>query len=111
MKKYLAQHRKTNYIQGELLFDSGNPFNLKNWIFHDENWIRVRHRHKHRALIAQGKALNITDELQEPTQEIMNNAIGGLNVKAATTTYDEWIYLYLDPQKYFWKDYSWFSLP
>lgn len=101
-----ANLRTQEYQPNDLLFQSGRPFDLAKWIFHDENWIRVQHRKEHRPLVAAGVPLNVTDNLQEPTSEVTLSVAGDLSIDARATS-DKWIYLYLEPQSYLWNDYSW----
>ncbi len=104
--KRFANRQAHEYQAGRILFHSGTPFDLNKWIFHDENWTRVQHRRQHRALVSAGAPLNITDNYQEPTNELTVSAAGDLGIDAETTP-DKWIYLYLDPRRYHWNDYSW----
>lgn len=94
------------YNRGDLLFETGRPFDVGQWIFHDENWIRVQCRREHRALLTSGMPLNVTDNWQDPTSEVTASTTGDLNIDAQATC-DKWIYLYLDPQRCLWDDYSW----
>lgn len=96
----------SHYSRGDVLFVAGSPFDLAKWIFHDEKWIRVQHRREHRSLLASGMSLNVTDNWQEPTGELTPSPLGDLQVDARATP-DNWTYLYLDPEEYCWRDYSW----
>lgn len=106
MFKPFANLLTREYYHRDLLFESGKIFNLKDWVFHDENWIRVQNRHKHRRLLAEGKSLNITDNWQEPTMEVTASIEGCLDINTQTIP-DKWIYLYIDPLLYSWDNYSW----
>ncbi len=95
-----------SYSQRDLLFEASSPFDLSAWVFHDENWIRVQHRREHRSLLATGQPVSVVDNWQEPTAELMTPGTGNLDIDARASS-DKWIYLYLDPRKHVWDDYSW----
>lgn len=44
-------------------------------------------------------------QYQDPHELTFDNGVMKFNVKAETD--DEWAYIYLDPEHYRWKDYSW----
>jgi hypothetical protein len=95
------------YKAGKLLFEADGTLGPHQWIFHDEDWIRVRGRRQHRRLVAKGLPLNVIDNLQEPTREAEFLPDGTMRFDGRTETDDEWIILYLDPQKYDWENFSW----
>lgn len=101
-KRYLRQCR-----QGDVLFQSGRPFDLNHWIFHDEDWVRVRNRREHRIFVAAGKTPDVVDNQQNPSNEIITYPSGDVSIHVRALTCDEWIYLYLDPDAYVWTNYSW----
>jgi hypothetical protein len=93
-------------VSDEVLFETSRPSSLREWIFHDEDWIRVRRRWEHRRLVAEGRALDVVDNVQEPTDEVTFLEDGTIHFDGKAKTNDEWIYLYLDPGKYSWDNYS-----
>lgn len=95
------------YQLGKLLFETDKLLGLRQWIFHDENWVRVRHRVEHRRLVAAGLSLEVTDNLQEPTKEVEFGEDGTIRFNGKTETNDEWICLYLEPEKHLWDNFSW----
>jgi len=98
-------HKQFN--TSEELFSTCECNSAKQWLFHDENWIRVVHRREHRRIVARGRALSVVDNFQEPTGEVSFEEDGTIYFKGRTTTNDEWIYLYLESSKYAWDNYSW----
>jgi hypothetical protein len=75
----LAPRDRATWAEGELLFQ-GDPQNPQEyWIYHPQ--------------------------YQDPSELTFAEGSMHFNVKAATS--DEWAYIYLDPQKYNWSDYSW----
>lgn len=108
-KKFI-KNRNTlpeEYYASQVLFETDKALGPHQWIFHDENWVRVKHRSAHRRMVAAGSPLRITDNMQEPTKEVTFLEDGTMRFDGKTETMDEWICLYLDPQKYQWDNYSW----
>ncbi len=95
------------YKASKFLFETDRTLGSRQWIFHDEDWIRVRGRSQHRRLVVRGLPLNVIDNLQEPTKEAEFLPDGRICFNGRTETDDEWIILYLDPQKYDWGNFSW----
>lgn len=89
----------------ELLIDA-ESINL-NWIFHDEDWIRVINRKQHREKVRQDLPLDVIDNWQEVTEEVNLIDNGEIEVNGETKTNDEWVYLYLDSNDYNWRNFSW----
>lgn len=108
-KSYSARRKAASeeYRPGELLFQTNNCKDLRQWIFHDEDWIRVKHRHEHRRIVAADLPLRIDDNWQELTREVVVGEDGTIYFNGEIKTNDEWIYLYLDPEKHHWENYSW----
>jgi hypothetical protein len=73
-----ARDRET-WAEGEVLFQSDTEHPERQWDYHPE--------------------------YQDPTELTFANGNMNFHVKAATS--DEWAYVYLDPSKYSWEDYSW----
>ncbi len=91
------------YQPSDLLFDSESA----EWIFHDENWSRVKDRFEHRRLVAKGIIPDVIDDTHQLTHEMIVTEDGSMIFNGKATTNDEWFYLYLDPKKYEWSNYSW----
>ncbi|UCG57800.1 MAG: hypothetical protein JSU70_23410 [Phycisphaerales bacterium] len=94
-------------VPDEILFETNGSLGLGQWIFHDENWVRVTNRRKHRRIVAAGKPLDVVDNVQEQTEEVKFLEDGTICFDGKAKTNDEWIYMYLDPEKYPWHNYSW----
>ena len=109
IKRLLATRKmhSDSYDVSDLLFDSSRYSGPDEWIFHDENWIRVRYRWEHRRMVAAGVQPEVTDNRQEPTSEGEFSQDGTIRFLGKTKTDDDWLYLYLDPEKYAWDDYCW----
>lgn len=99
--------RREAYVPGRPLFSDHDGSAGSPWIFHDEQWMRVRHRREHRRLVAQGISPGVRDERQSFTDEVRREAGGGWAFRGRARTTDEWLYLYLDPAEYSWRDYRW----
>lgn len=107
-KSYVGQNRfHKQFKTSEKLFSTSECNSANQWIFHDENWIRVIHRREHRRIIARGRVLSVVDNFQEPTGEVSFEEGGTIYFNGRTATNDEWIYLELDSSKYAWDNYSW----
>lgn len=109
LRKYLQSTVSTRqkYRVGELIFQSPRGPILQPWIFHDEDWIRVIGRREHRKLVAAGQVPDVIDNVQQPTLEVSVSDDEAILFDGKTMTNDEWIYLYLDPEKHHWENYSW----
>jgi hypothetical protein len=70
---------RATWAQGEVLFQGETEHPERQWIYHPE--------------------------YQDAAELVFTDGVMHFNVKA--TTADEWAYIYLDPQKYNWTDYSW----
>ena len=90
-----------------LLFTTTDHRSAKQWVFHDESWVRVIHRREHRRIVAAGLRLSVVDNFQGPADELSFAEDGTIYFKGRAKTSDEWIYLYLDPEQYAWDNYSW----
>ncbi|MBA7646695.1 hypothetical protein ES703_54461 [subsurface metagenome] len=98
---------RQKYRVGELIFQSPRGPILQPWIFHDEDWIRVIGRHEHRKLVAAGQVPDVIDNVQQLTPEVSVSDDEAILFDGKTMTKDEWLYLYLDPRTYQWRNYSW----
>lgn len=105
--KFIKTILAEEYNMSELLFKTDKSLCLNKWVFHDENWVRVIHRFEHRRRLAEGLRLNVVDNQQEFTEEVLFLEDGTIKFDGKTETNDEWIYLFLDPAKYQWDNYSW----
>jgi len=92
---------------GKLSYYSGCMNLLKEWIFHDENWNHIINRWENRYLLSQGHKLSTRDNYQTATDEIIFHPTGVVQFAGQTTSYDEWLYLYLDPNVWAWRNFSW----
>lgn len=92
---------------GAVLYSGTHSADAGKWIFHDEDWIRVRHRREHRRLVSQGIAPAVRDVPQPWTGEVCVKPDGTWEFQGQTRSLDEWIYLYLDPNEYPWRNYRW----
>ena len=88
-----------------LLYSSRKPDWFNDWIYHDERWIRVMDRSKHRRLVAAGIKPQVVDNRQNPTGEVLINN-GTIDFTGIPNSKDKWFYLYLDPATYAWRDHS-----
>ena len=70
---------RATWPEGEVLFQGETGHPERHWIYHPE--------------------------YQDAAELTFSGGSMHFNVKAATA--DEWAYIYLDPQKYNWTDYSW----
>lgn len=106
-RKQIALRKRYKYHLSDAIFQSSNADANKNWIFHDENWIRVINRSEHRAILAKNLPLSVIDNNQKISKEVCFEKDGSINFKGHTSCNDEWLYLYLDPARYCWDNYSW----
>ena len=104
--KKIINNNLEEYEPSELLFESKNTTEDQ-WIFHDENWVHIIDRFEHRRVLAQGLQLNVIENPQAPTDEVIYKRNGSIRFEGKTKTNDEWIYLYLEPEKYQWENYEW----
>jgi hypothetical protein len=74
-----AQRDRETWPEAEVLFAGDTLEPERQWIYHEQ--------------------------YQDPAELTFTDGLIHFEVKAATT--DEWAYIYLDPQKYSWQDYSW----
>ncbi len=74
-----APRDRATLAQGEILFQGETEHPEQQWLYHPE--------------------------YQDPAELTFADGVMHFEVKAATA--DEWAYLYLDPQKYNWTNYSW----
>jgi hypothetical protein len=95
------------YRTTEVLFQTDLGLGLRQWVFHDEHWNRVKNRWKDRAQVAAGLPLETTDNPQEPTDEVRFLRDGSIVFEGKAQTASEWLILYLDPRHYCWDDFSW----
>lgn len=93
------------YSTGKRLVNAGR-INQK-WVFHDERWVRIIDRAAHRKLVFAGRPLNIADNLQGFTDEVRFNGNNEIIFDGITKNKDEWLYLFLDPLRFSWNDFSW----
>jgi hypothetical protein len=107
IRKQIALRKQYNYHLSDALFRSSETNANHNWIFHDENWIRVVHRREHRAKLAKKLPLSVKDNNQEISKEVCFEKDGLIDFKGHTSCNDEWLYLYLDPKQYCWNNYTW----
>lgn len=108
--KLMKLVRKTlsgKYYTSNLLFETDRSLGLNQWVFHNEHWVRVIHRFEHRKRLAEGLCLDVIDDQQYITEEVSSLKDGTMKFDGKTETNDEWIYLFLDPVKYQWDNYSW----
>lgn len=75
----VAKRDRETWPEGEVLFAGDTVHPEKQWIYHEQ--------------------------YQDPAELTFTNGSMHFDVKAASA--DEWAYIYLDPQKYSWEDYSW----
>jgi hypothetical protein len=75
----LIPRDRQTWAEGEILFQSDSEHPEKQWIYHPQ--------------------------YQDPSELSFVNGNINFHVKAATQ--DEWAYVYLDPGRYSWEDYSW----
>jgi hypothetical protein len=107
IRKQIALLKQYNYHLSDPLFRAGDTNAGNNWIFHDENWIRVVNRREHRAMLAKNLPLSVVDNHQEISKEVSFEKDGLINFEGHTSCNDEWLYLYLDPARYCWNNYTW----
>jgi hypothetical protein len=89
------------------LFPLPDPEKHGGWIFRDENWVRVIHRDEHRRLLREGRALTVSDNAQEPGEEVRCDADGSVRADLAVRTRQAWVWLYLDPSRHSWRNFRW----
>jgi hypothetical protein len=58
-------------------------------------------------MVSAGLPIRVTDNPQEPTKEVAFWEDGTIRFNGKTEATDEWICLYLDPEKYRWDNFSW----
>jgi hypothetical protein len=75
----LSPRDRNTWPEADVLFKTDAEMPERQWVFHPK--------------------------YQDPAELVSKNGIMQFNVKAETD--DEWAYLYLDPQKYSWHNYSW----
>lgn len=106
---YVRGYRKNRCEEsvGELLFAMNTQSDLDKWVFHDERWNRIVHRWEHRRRIAAGFALDVSEQPQQPTGEVIPSDDGSIFFEGTDQKADKWFYLFLDPKRYNWRNYSW----
>jgi hypothetical protein len=77
------------------------------WTYHDENWVRVIHRHEHRRLLAEGRSLSVVDNPQEPSDEVVCGPDGSIVARVPPGPPQRWVWLHLDPVGNLWRDFRW----
>lgn len=77
------------------------------WVYHDEEWVRVLGRFEHRQLLQEGRALVVRDNHQKPTGEVVLGSDGSVEADVAARTQQEWVWLHLDPAEHSWRDVRW----
>jgi hypothetical protein len=92
---------------GRTLFANSDPYLRRKWVFHDEEWTRVRHRWFHRSLVRHGLPVDAGDEFQALTDEVRILDNGTMSFDGRAQTEDEWLYLYLDPDEFRWQASTW----
>jgi hypothetical protein len=95
------------YVPSQLLFQTDVAEGLSPWIFHDEDWNRIRRFRELQSLIRSGAQPDVVDNLQQPTDEVTLQDDGTMLFRGTTANDYEWLYLYLDPTNYQWDNYSW----
>jgi hypothetical protein len=101
-----ALPRRAPHVGGEL-FSMAEPTQRQEWIYHNEDWTRVRNRFEDRRRLRSGLMVTTVDNVQAWTPEATITPTGEIAFDLRTTTDDEWIYLHLDPRRYDWADFSW----
>ena len=91
--------------QGATLY----PLELEScgWVFHDERWNRVIHRHEHRRALSQERSLTVLDHPQEFSSALCWDGCEKLSVNVPDGQPDRWVYLYLDPIQHKWRNFRW----
>lgn len=97
----------TQYVPSNLLFETDRSLGLSQWIFHDENWIRIKRFYEYQPLVNAGFQPKVVDNHQKPTNEVSFLKDGTIVFNEKTTNDYEWLYLFLDPEKYQWDNFSW----
>jgi len=89
-----------------LLFPVENPYSLT-WIYHSENWDKVKYRFAHRNKLRKGLSLNVLDA-HEPIPSFLkfDRSLSDLSIDTMTDGKDKWVYLYLNPAEYIWRNYT-----
>ena len=104
-KKDFQSH--TKYVSSDLLFETDRSLGFAQWIFHDENWIRIKRFFEYQPLVNAGFQPKVVDNYQEPTKEVSFLRDGTIVFNGKTSNNYEWLYLFLDFEKYHWDNYSW----
>jgi hypothetical protein len=104
--KFLMTHLvRKEYRVSDSLFENTNPADRKQWVFYDERWDRIRHRFEDRKMMLKGMLPERNDDPQEPSNELKFMVDGTIEFDGKTESDDEWLYLYLDPERYRWDNY------
>lgn len=104
-KSLLRLFPEKKYRVSKGLFDNSDHNDQNKWIFHDERWERIQHRFEDRKMLSNKKPVHRNDDPQKPTGEVRFLENGTIEFDGKTKSSEEWLYLYLHPERFQWDNY------
>jgi len=97
---------QSSICQSRQLLPVGAFASTHAWQCYDERWSRVKYRWEHRAKLQQGKSLSYVSE--SPSEVTGLSILSDMmRVDVSANGQDRWVYCYLAPESFMWRDFRW----
>ncbi|REL24175.1 hypothetical protein DYD21_19540 [Rhodohalobacter sp. SW132] len=107
MQLAIKKHRKSSFTKLAILYPQRVGNVQSSWIYHSENWTKVKSRWKDRQQLKDGRSVTIIDNYEAPGDDVEMDNAGNLNVNVSATGDDKWVYYYLKPEEHIWRNFEW----
>lgn len=106
IQKTIRGMHHITYRQAGVLMSTEDLSNPRTWVIRDENWSEIADRREY-AGVRMKYPTTYADSQHKMNTDVSFSKNSILRISARAETLDEWVYMFLDPGKYQWINYSW----